>query len=170
MKKKKSKNNQLSGKMMSLFSALMLLFLWSCDSEIDSDKVEALKFIYLSREVTTPIAVMDSQDIFSIEISKDTIIRDRKIIEDYIDLVNALEKAHNDRIYNIRIVSFIKLKGREKGIELSFGWDDFIIYKGRLMENNQEMFNFLDQLLPEDVFYENSIRLLEKEINTHSQK
>ena len=94
----------------SLF--LLLLFITSCKSNqflIDSNEVENVNFWFIG-DVDTDVPITDCLHIVFGNDSHKTIIRDRKIINRFLTLVNQLKPANPDSYIDLRVSSLIRLK------------------------------------------------------------
>ena len=94
----------------SLF--LLLLFVTSCKSNqllIDNNDVENVNFWFIG-DVDTNIPITDCLHIVFGNDNHKTIIRDRKIIDCFVALVNQLKPAVLDSYIDLRVSSLLKLK------------------------------------------------------------
>ncbi len=91
---------------------LLLLFITSCKRNqflIDSNEVENVNFWFIG-DVDRDVSITDCLHIVFGNDSHKTIIRDRKIINRFLTLVNQLKPANPDSYIDLRVSSLIRLK------------------------------------------------------------
>ena len=91
---------------------LLLLFMTSCKSNrflIDSNEVENVNFWFIG-DVDTDIPITDCLHIVFGNDSHKVIIRDIKIVECFVALVNQLKPATTDSYIDLRVSALIRLK------------------------------------------------------------
>lgn len=94
----------------SLF--LLLLFITSCKSNqimIDNNEVENVNFWFIG-DVDTNIPITDCLHIVFESDNHKIIIRERKTIERFIDLINQLKPTDSDSYIDLRVSALIRFK------------------------------------------------------------
>ncbi len=127
--------------------ALLLLFMTSCKSNrflIDSNEVENVNFWFIG-DVDTNIPIHDCIDIVLMdgEDNHKLIIRDRKVIERFVALVNQLRPTNPESNYDLRVSSLIRLKTingeRQPDIKVCIGAGGYgVLLNDVLMKGNPE--------------------------------
>ena len=122
----------------------------SCNNniyKIKTSDVEAARFFSLPKGLETIAGINDYKDILTYtSFIQDTIIYDRKSIEEYINFLNELKpkKSINN---NFRIYSIIKLANNKGYMHLGFG-ENFDTKVGQQqMKDNPQLFEWLHKLL-----------------------
>ena len=137
----------------SLF--LLLLFITSCKSNqflIDSNEVENVNFWFIG-DVDTDVPITDCLHIVFGNDSHKTIIRDRKIINRFLTLVNKLKPANPDSYIDLRVSSLIRLKPingeRRPDIKVCIGAGGYgVLLNDVLMKGNpKQLQKFIQEVL-----------------------
>lgn len=136
---------------------LLLLFMTSCKSNqflIDSSEVENVNFWFIG-DIDTYIPILDCIDIVLMEEQDNhkMIIRDRKVIERFVALVNQLRPTDPDSNYDLRVSSLIRLKPingeRRPDIKVCIGAGGYgVLLNDVLMKGNpKELQRFVQEEL-----------------------
>jgi hypothetical protein len=133
---------------------MALVFLSSCKSNkllLDSNNVEYIHFWFVPMINEYNPALQECEEIVFNEFRKDTIVVDREIIRQYIDIVNSLKPARR-RIYDLRVSSMVIMKpvGGHRKKEVRVCIDPFgrTLVDGVLMQGNRKRIRtFLDETL-----------------------
>lgn len=101
---------------------LLLLLITSCKSSqllIDSREVENVNFWFVG-DIDTESAIKDCIDIVYMQDNHKTIIRDRKIIERFVAIINRSKPIDPNSNYDLRVSSLVRLKpvNGEKGPDI----------------------------------------------------
>lgn len=138
--------NGLSNKL--LFFIGVSIFATSCGKSIyvATSDVEAIRFFYLPKGVHTIHTVQDYQDIFSYNIVQDTVIYDRRLIDQYIGFINEL-KPKKERNNDFRTYSLVKFKDDSEYLRLGFGENFGTVVGQQQMKDNPKLFRWLHALL-----------------------
>lgn len=92
---------------------VLAILITSCKNDkfmIDSNEVESLHFWFLP-DIDTNFAIKDCETVvFMTDQNKDTVIKDRETIEQYVEIVNSLEPVDPSTCYDLRVSSLIRMK------------------------------------------------------------
>ena len=139
-----------------LYSVFVLIFcVLSCTPKgvvkIDPDDVEAIKFGALPRDIIIEAEIRQYGDMaINRGIYRDTVIRDRKLIERYVSMINRLIPAKDkDDNYEYRIATLLKMKDGLI-IPILYGPYNGTSYVGIIMQDRKEIFELLDSLIYKD--------------------
>ena len=116
--------------------------------------IEKIRFFYLPKGLNPDHSIVNCKEIFSCpkEIISDTIIKNKKFITKFISNINSLEYTSNKRNYDFRIMCLIKDK-KKKIKKLCFGTNYLIVFEGKEMKYNNEIFELIDSTLYKNVQY-----------------
>ena len=146
--------NHLRNKTIIFFCIPIILTILGCQSAkmLNSKDVQGLKFAYLPKGMNTARALEDCDDIFHFpENIQDAIIEDQKTIRSFINLVNTLEEYGGAVNEDYRLICLIFLKDSKIPKRICFGEGWLINYEGTIMQDNENIFNFLDGLLYSEI-------------------
>lgn len=134
---------------------LLLFFMTSCKTNrflIDSNEVEYVHFWFVG-DIDTHHAITDCETVVFMQDSHDTIMRDRRIIERFVSLVNRLRPTDPDSYYDLRVSSIVRLKPtngeKRPDIKICIGADGFgVLFNGVLMKGDaKELQKFIQEEL-----------------------
>ena len=156
---------QANGKL--LYSAIVLIFcLLSCTPKgvvrINPDDVEAIKFGGLPRDIIIEAEIRQYGDIAkNVGIYRDTVIKDRKLIERYVSMINSLVPSKDKEVnYEYRIATLIKMNDGLI-IPILYGPYNGTSYVGIIMQDRKEIFELLDSIIykdkPDDYWIDRSL-------------
>ena len=157
MKKERNLHGVQNCKRIYYYGSLVLLFLFmtSCKSNrfmIDSNEVENVNFWFIG-DVDTDIPITDCLHIVFGDDSHKMIIRDRKIVDRFVALVNQLKPAAPDSYIDLRVSSLIRLKPinseRQPDIKVCIGAGGYaVLLNDVLMKGNpKELQKFVQEEL-----------------------
>ncbi|WP_390597708.1 hypothetical protein [Bacteroides sp. f07] len=157
MKKGRNLHGVQNCKRIYYYGSLVLLFLFmtSCKSNrfmIDSNEVENVNFWFIG-DVDTDIPITDCLHIVFGNDSHKVIIRDRKIVERFVALVNQLKPATPDSYIDLRVSALIRLKTingeRRPDIKVCIGAGGYgVLLNDVLMKGNpKELQKFVQEEL-----------------------
>ncbi len=134
---------------------VLILCLLSCAPKgivrIDPDDVEAIKFGALPRDIIIEAEIRQYGDMaINKGIYRDTVIRDRKLIERYVSMINRFipvkDKNYN---YEYRIATLLKMRDGLI-IPILYGPYCGTSYVGIIMKDRKEIFELLDSIIYKD--------------------
>lgn len=158
MKKGRNLHGVQNCKRIYYYGSLVLLFLFmtSCKSNrfmIDINEVENVNFWFIG-DIDTNIPIRDCIDIVLMEEQNHKIIiRDRKVIERFVALVNQLRRTDPDSNYDLRVSALIRLKTingeRRPDIKVCIGAGGYgVLLNDVLMKGNpKELQKFVQEEL-----------------------
>ena len=91
---------------------LLLFFMTSCKTNqflIDSNEVEYVHFWFVG-DIDTNHALENCEDVVFMQESHDTIMRDRRIIERFVSVINRSKPINPKSNYDLRVSSLVRLK------------------------------------------------------------
>lgn len=122
----------------------------TCRAHIPLDEVEYITFYTTNRTFERNSAI-HSFDFFvewnkdslgEGSLCRDTIVRDKASIERFVTLVNSLQ-INNNKNYDLRTVAIIHLIN-DSTIHVGFGYQSGICIEGVVMNDNEELFQYLE--------------------------
>lgn len=134
---------------------MLLLLITSCKSSqllIDSSEVENVNFWFVG-DIDTESAITDCVDIVYMQDNHKTIIRDRKIINRFLALINKLKPVDPNSNYDLRVSSLIRLKSingeRRPDIKVCIGAGGYgVLVNDVLMKGNpKQLQKFIQEVL-----------------------
>jgi hypothetical protein len=140
----------LRNKVLIFYSILIVTLALGCQtsSKLRSNDIQGLKFGYLPKGMNTAHAISECDNILLYtEVLIDTVITDTKTISRFIKLVNELEESNDSINADYRIICLIFLKENKSPKRICFGEGWLIDYEGVIMKDDANLFNFLDELL-----------------------
>ena len=158
MKKERNLYGVRNCKIIYYYGSLLslLLFMTSCKSNrflIDINEVENINFWFIG-VVDTDIPIHDCLHIVFENDSHKIIIRDRKVIERFVALVNQLRPTDPDSNYDLRVSALIRLKTingeRRPDIKVCIGnYGRRVLLNGVLMEGDHKQ---LQKFIQEELY------------------
>ena len=130
--------------------------------KIDPDDVEAIKFGALPRDIIIEAEIRQYGDMaINRGIYRDTVIRDRKLIERYVSMINRLIPVKDkDDNYEYRIATLLKMRDGLI-IPILYGPYCGTNYVGIIMQDRKEIFELLDSIIykdkPDDYWIDRSL-------------
>jgi hypothetical protein len=155
MKKKKEidQHGHQSGKIVLIILFIIIFIPISCSLNkniIDHNDVEAIKFWYLSKGLLTIAAIEDCADVvyhFK-ESMKDTIISNRSVIKQYIEVINRLKPSKKRINYDLRVASAIKfIDNKKENMGVCVSFNGVTLVDDVLMKKDMRIVNLLDEIL-----------------------
>lgn len=146
-----TKRRKMNGNLYHLSYSLMIVFFTCfCTPKdfkiIDTKNVMHIYFGAVPYGIETPFDIEDPSQILGWDEYRDTLITDSVTINRFVSLVNSLKPAKEKAGLDIRIIASITTT---EGIKhrLCFGYIGGTSYDGVEMEDNDELFSFLDSLI-----------------------
>lgn len=157
MKKERNLYGVQNCKIVYCCSLILLLLLASCKSNrllIDSNEVENVNFWFVG-DIDTSIAIKDCIDIVLMEDQNHKIIiRDRKVIERFVDIINRSKPISPNSNYDLRVSSLVRLKPingeKRPDIKVCIGnYGRRVLLNGVLMKGDHKP---LQKFIQEDLY------------------
>ena len=126
---------------------LLLIFRKTCNYiNINTDDVVQLYYGAINEGHESIIPITNPEELMIMDTFRDTVVLDRSVITKVVSLVNSLKPSNETDHIDARIVFSIKMKDGTKH-RFALGYLFGTLYNGRIMEDNDELFSFLDSLI-----------------------
>ncbi len=140
--------------MKSILRCIIIAFLIGCGCShrdyIPLNRVEYIKFYTTNRSFERNCAIhsfdyfveWNKDSLGAGSLCRDTIVKDKASIQRFVTLVNSLQ-INDNQDYDLRTVAMIHLTN-DSVIHVGFGYHSGICIEGLVMNDNEELFQYLE--------------------------